>query len=235
MGLKVFMGYDARDALAFQVASLSIRDHASNAVEIIPLYDWELRHRKVYWRSYRVEPSGQRFDDKDGKPFSTDFSFTRFCVPWLEDYGSDWVLFVDPDVIFRADIAELFDLVDPDKGVMCVKHDHLPNEIDKMAGLMQTTYRRKNWSSLMLIKPDRCGELGPFAINNFSGGQLHAMCWIDDSLIGALPEQWNWLEGSSDPAIDPKMVHFTRGTPDLPGYLNVPYADEWRGLVARLK
>ena len=232
--LRVYMGYDARDALAFQVASLSIRKHTKTPVTIIPLYDWELRHRKIYWRSYRVEASGQRFDDRDGKPFSTDFSFTRFCVPFLEDYGEDWVLFVDPDVMFRADIAELFDLIDPDKAVMCIKHQHHPNEIDKMAGLMQTHYRRKNWSSLMLMKPDRCSQLTPFAINNSSGGQLHAMTWIDDDLISALPEAWNWLEGSSDPKIDPKMVHYTRGTPDLPGYNNVAFADEWREHVARL-
>ena len=33
--------------------------------------------------------------------------------------------------------------------------------------------------------------------------------------------------------LNPKAVHFTRGTPDMPGYENVPYADEWRAINAQ--
>jgi hypothetical protein len=28
--------------------------------------------------------------------------------------------------------------------------------------------------------------------------------------------------------VDPSVVHFTEGYPDMPGYENVPFADEWR-------
>lgn len=231
MKRRIYVGFDARDRVAFEVAKASIRsEHLTQDVEIVPLYDWELRYRKLYWRSYFVDERGQRWDNKDGKPFSTDFSFTRFCVPMLEEFGDEVVMFVDPDVMFRADIHELFDLWDDKFGVMCVKHKHRPAEAEKMAGLLQTSYKRKNWSSLMLIKPSRCQTLTPYLVNNATGSQLHAMTWIANELIGSLPVAWNWLEGASDPNIDPKMVHFTRGTPDLPGYENVPFADEWRGI-----
>ena len=50
---------------------------------------------------------------------------------------------------------------------------------------------------------------------------------LEDDEIGGLPEAWNWLEGHSDPSIQPKLVHFTRGTPDFPGYADAAYADEW--------
>ena len=231
--VRVYMGWDARDALAYDVCRSSLLRHASVPVEIIPLKDWELRHRGVFWRSYRTDAAGQRWDDRDGKPFSSDFSFGRFVVPMLEEYGDEWVLFMDPDMLVREDIAKLFELSAPSlDAVMCVQHKHEPPEREKMAGLnKQTLYRRKNWSSLMLMKPSRCGELTKYAVNNQSGQWLHAMNWTSDSEIGSLPEEWNWLEGWSSPDIDPKIVHFTRGTPDFEGTEDVPYADEWRGYV----
>ncbi len=225
--LRVYIGWDGRDALAYEVCKASLLKHASIPVEVLPLKDWELRHSGAYWRSFRTESTGQRWDDRDGKPFSTDFSFTRFCVPMLEDFGCETVLFTDPDMLWRADVAELLGLFDASYAVMCVQHEHTPPEEEKLAGLKQTLYHRKNWSSLMMLQPALCGGLTKYAVNNRPGQWLHAMCWSDELEIGSLPEEWNWLEGWSSPDIDPKIVHFTRGTPDLPGYDDVRYADEW--------
>ncbi len=186
-----------------------------------------LRRRKgVYWRPYRVDERGQRWDDRDGKPFGTDFSFTRFAVPILEADSDDWVMFCDPDFLWRADVAELLDLAEPDKALMCVKHDHRPPEMEKGVGI-QTVYARKNWSSLMLFRPSKNQALTKYWLNNQSGSWLQSMLWLEEGQIGGLPEEWNWLEGWSSPNIDPKVVHFTRGTPDMPGYEDVAYADEW--------
>ena len=226
--INVYLGWDGLDALAYEVAKKSILKHSTADIKIIPLKQWKLRYEGIYWRPHHVDESGQRYDSRDGKPFSTDFSFTRFLVPVLEDYGNDWALFIDPDIMFRGDIAELIDLLDDRYSVMCVKHDHKPEEAEKMAGLMQTLYKRKNWSSLVAFKPSRCKTLTKYAVNNKSGSWLHGMCWVPDEEVGALPEEWNWLCGWSDPDIDPKNVHFTRGTPDLPGCEEEPYADEWR-------
>lgn len=223
--MKVYMGWDPRDMDAYRVCERSMREHASIPLDIVPLVDWKLRQQGVYWRSYRMEGNGQRIDDRDGKPFSTEFSFTRFLVPLLEDYESDVVLFCDPDMLWRADIAGLRALWDDSHAVMCVKHNHCPPETEKMGGLRQTLYHRKNWSSLMMLNPAKCRELTKYRVNNEDGEWLHAMCWASEEQIGGLPEEWNWLEGWSDPAMDPKVVHYTRGTPDL--CPDVMHADWW--------
>lgn len=233
--LKIYIGWDGRDATAYEVCVRSILENTQAKCEIVPLLDWKLRYDGIYRRPYHVTAEGQRIDDLDGQPFSTDFSFTRFLVPDLENHEDRWVLFADPDMLWRADVADLFALADPDKAVMCVQHVHEPMDNLKMAGLMQTRYKRKNWSSLMLMNPARCDRLTKYVTNTMRGSWLHAMCWVDDELIGALPEEWNWLEGWSDPKIDPKIVHFTRGTPDLPGYGDIPYAAEWGACSERCR
>jgi hypothetical protein len=89
--MRVYIGYDPRDHLAYRVAEHTIKERASIDIEVLPLKDWELRQKRIYWRGYRVDASGQMWDDIDGKPFSSQFSFTRFAVPALEEYGDDRV------------------------------------------------------------------------------------------------------------------------------------------------
>lgn len=224
--VRCFIGWDQRDALAFQICEASLKRHASIPVEVIALKDWELRASGNYWRPYNVDERGQMWDERDGKPFSTNFSFTRFMVPLLEDYGDERVIFCDPDMLWRGDVGELLEL-SGDADLACVKHDHQPEEAEKMTHNIQTRYWRKNWSSLMVMKPSACRALTRYAVNNQTGAWLHGMHWIGDERIGSLPVEWNWLEGWSDPEIDPKIVHFTRGTPDMAGYEKVPFADEY--------
>lgn len=231
--MRVYIGWDQRDALAYEVCRHSLLKHASVPIEVVPLKDWELRARGVYWRDYYVDPRGQMWDRKDGKPFSTNFTYTRFCIPFLEDYGDEPVLFMDADMLMRADVAPLAESL-RDGAVACVKHDHAPRETTKMTGNIQAAYFRKNWSSLMVIRPSACTALTPYVVNNMAGRWLHGMLWLEDDKIVALPEEWNWLEGWSDPALDPKVVHFTRGTPDMPGHEDVPYAEEWRVTLSKL-
>lgn len=226
--MKIFIGQDPKDMNAYNVLVESIYANTKEKVEIIPVQDHVLRWEKKYWRSYRVEPNGQMIDDRDGRPFSTLFAFTRFCVPMMNDYKDEWVLFMDPDMMLRADIAELFEWGDKSKSVNVVQHNHAPEAKTKMGGLIQTVYHRKNWSSLMLMNTAKCKKLNEYVVNNMEGAFLHGLVWLLDDEIGALPETWNWLEGWSSPDIKPCNVHFTRGTPDMPGCENVAYADEWR-------
>lgn len=230
--LRYYIGYDPRDTLAFEVCVASMRKRASIPVEVVPLKDWDVRRTGHYWRDTWTDGHGQLWDVKDWLPCSTSFSYLRFCIPLLEGFGDDWVLWSDPDVLWRADIAELVDLIDPDKAVMCVKHDHEPPEPRKMTGTLQRHYARKNWTSVMCLKPAACRGLTRYAVNNMTKDWLHQFCWQDDSLIGGLPEAWNWLCGWSNPKTEPKLVHFTRGTPDMPGHENEPYAKEWLNELA---
>ena len=233
--LRCFIGYDPIDAKAYEVAEKSLLKHASIPLQIERVWDRDLRKTGIYWRPYRVsdgkaegEINGQMYDLLDGKPFSTAFSFTRFAVPIIAN-TTDWVLFMDPDMLVRADIAELLEMADETCAIMCVKHDHDPDERVKMGReRLQTRYVRKNWSSLMLMRPDKCRNVTQFVLNNWSGADLHALRFVSDEQIGGLPESWNWLEGWSNPALDPKIVHYTRGTPDMEGHEEAAYADEWR-------
>ena len=178
--LRCYVGWDQRDITAYGVCEQSLLGNSSVPLEIIPLKEWELRQQGIFWRPYRVDEKGQMWDDRDGRPFSTNFSFTRFCIPMIEDYRDEWVVFCDADMLWMADVAELFDLIEDDKAVMCVQHDHKPPENTKMDGVIQTHYLRKNWSSVMLLNPAKCQGLTRYAVNNSTGAWLHAMCWAKD-------------------------------------------------------
>ena len=101
-----------------------------------------------------------------------------------------------------------------------------------MDGRQQTVYPRKNWSSMVLYN---CGHaanaaLTPEIVNRETGAFLHRFQWLDDALIGALPETWNWLEGWSEKPAQghPNVVHLTRGGPWFAEWQDVDYGDLWR-------
>lgn len=225
--LTVFVGWDDREERAWNACVASLLDKASIPLRVRALDARALRAAGLYWRPRRVE-DGQRTDLIDGRPFSTDFAFTRFLVPELMR-RSGWAVFCDADFLWRADIALLFRQRQPRFPVQVVQHAHRPAERIKMDGQEQAGYPRKNWSSLILWN---CGHhahdaLTVEAVNTWSGRHLHAFAWLDGFAIGGLAEGWNWLEGYSPAAIEPQAVHFTRGTPDMPGYEHAAYADEW--------
>ncbi len=55
------------------------------------------------------------------------------------------------------------------------------------------------------------------------------MQWVSDEDIGALPVEWNWLEGWNEKPAQgtPKVVHFTRGGPWFEHWQNVDYGELW--------
>lgn len=197
-----------------------------------------LEHSGIYRRNWKIK-DGQFIDTFDQRPFSTEFAFTRFLVPALCQWRG-WAIFCDSDFLFRRDIADLWHLRDDEKAVLVVQHDHVPQEKEKSDGRPQSTYWRKNWSSMVLWNCAHASNrmLVPYMVNGKTGQYLHSFSWLRDDEIGALPMQWNWLEGQhpKPPAgeAEPCAVHFTRGTPDKPGYARVDYADEWRAAAYAL-
>lgn len=227
------MGADQREAVAFNVALRSITRRLTSPVPVHGLYVAHLRSIGLYTRptSYR---DGQMWDDISAAPMSTDHACARFLVPALAKIG--WALFVDGDILARANLGRLFELADDRFAVMCVKHRFEPIESVKMDDRVQTQYPRKNWSSIMLfnINHPSNSALTLDLVNSVPGRDLHRFCWLRDDEIGELPPEWNWLAGHSDLSIDPKIVHFTDGLPSMPGYENCEYAQEWRAELARL-
>lgn len=215
--IRVFVGWDSREDIAYQVCRHSLLRHASIPVSVIPLRQAELRAQGLYRRS--ADPLA-----------STEFTYTRFLVPHLAGFRG-WALYCDCDFLWRADIAALIAQADERYGAMCVHHDHRPPETMKMDGKTQTLYPRKNWSSLILYNcaHPATRQLTPDVVNRETGAYLHRFQWLADAEIGALPETWNWLEGwSAKPASGtPSVIHYTRGGPWFEKWRQVDYADLW--------
>ena len=211
--INVFIGYDPREAVAFNVLAYSIQARASEPVSIAPLM---LSQLKAVLKRERHPLQ------------STDFSFSRFLTPCLSDY-SGWSVFMDCDMVMLDDIANLYRLRDDRYAVMAVKHHHVPQETTKFLGEPQTQYEKKNWSSVMLFNNARCRALTPDYVNTASGLELHQFKWLaSDELIGALPDRWNHLVGYHPPRRDASLVHYTLGGPYFPDYQDCEYATEWR-------
>ena len=229
---SIWIGFDPREIDAFAVARNSIRRHMISPVSARGVVLADLRARGLYHRP-TSRKDGRLWDEISEAPMATEFACSRFLVPHLANSG--WALFMDCDMLVRRDLQRLFGLADPSKAVMVVKHNHQPTEAVKMDGQAQLRYARKNWSSVMLFNCDHPANkaLTLELVNSVPGRDLHRFCWLEDDLIGELSPEWNWLVGHSDPGIDPSIVHFTDGTPAMPGYEHCAYADEWRSELIR--
>ena len=222
--LSVFIGWDSREDIAYQVARKSLLDRASIDVDVHPIKLQDLVDRGVYTRD--VDPLA-----------ATEFTYSRFFTPWLAGYEG-WALFCDCDFLFFGDVAELLPHCDDSKAVVCVHHDYTPKATVKMDGKVQTNYPRKNWSSFMLFNcaHPATRNLTPELINAQTGAYLHRLQWARDEEIGELPETWNWLEGWNDmPSRGfPKAVHYTNGGPWFRNWQDVAYADLWLETARRI-
>lgn len=221
--MRVFIGMDERMPLAFDVAAKTARQYGC---EVIALREAWLRICGILTRP--VDHRGGMYDLNSSAPQSTEFAIARFAVPLLAHSG--WCLFADSDVVFLRDPHELMELADPKYAVMVVKHAPISVGGVKMDGQTQTLYERKLWSSIMLFNADHQANkrLNLQMLNQWPGRDLHALKWLADSEIGELPKEWNHLVGINPHSDVAKILHFTLGTPDLPGYENSEYADIWR-------
>jgi hypothetical protein len=211
--IRIFIGYDPREASAFSVLAHSIHARASMPVGVTPLMLSQL---------------AAIFSRERNSLQSTDFAFTRFLTPYLSGYEG-WSLFTDCDMLVLDDIAKLWALRDDRYAVMVVKHDHRPRESVKFLGQPQTAYPKKNWSSVMLFNNARCRALTPEYVNTATGLELHQFKWLpDETLIGALPGRWNHLVGYDPPSRDVSLVHYTLGGPYFEEYRDCEYAEEWQ-------
>ena len=227
--LKIFIGWDDREKVAYEVCKHSIEKNTKSNVKIIPLYHKELRRQGFFQRPWITEGlTGNRIDLIDGKSFSTEFSHTRFLVPELMKFKG-WALFLDCDMLFKCDVEDIFNLIDNRYAVMCVKHRQVIKSAQKMDGSPQSTYYRKNWSSFMLIN---CGHpsnavLKKEIVNTATGGWLHGLSWLQDHEIGELPSCYNWIDGSSPVKTEPKVIHYPAGGVWFKDYQDCLYADDW--------
>lgn len=209
--IPVFVGYDPREAIAFHVCVNSIIRHASQPVAIMPV-------ALNLFQDYK-ETHGDN---------SNHFVYTRFLVPHLMGY-TDWAIFIDGDMVLKADIVKLWNLREYDKDVMVVKHDYKTKMTTKYMGAKNEDYPRKNWSSVILWNcaswPNR--KLTPEFVQSQPGSYLHRFSWLDDSRIGALPPEWNWLPDEFGANTEANLLHYTLGTPCFTEFADTPQAETW--------
>jgi hypothetical protein len=220
MKLKVYVGWDPREDIAWEVCRHSILSRTdSSKVSVTPLIQSELRYQGIYKRP--VDSLA-----------ATEFSLTRFLTPTLarKDGYSGPAVFVDCDFLFVADILDVLDDIDPTKAISVVKHDYQPTETTKMDGCVQHPYPRKNWSSFIAFN---CAHpavraLTPDVVNTAEPSYLHRFSWLNDSEIGELDKGWNYLEGWYAPQYEQlKAVHYTLGGPWFDHKMDCDFADLW--------
>lgn len=221
--LKVFIGYDPIESVAWHTMAHSILEKSSLPVALIPINIKNLNN--IYKRKRSANQSNE-------------FSFTRFLVPYLCDYKG-YAVYFDCDMMLRADISKLFEIAssNTDKAVHVVKHDYIPKDKIKYLNTVQEAYPRKNWSSVVLWNCEHHSNkiVTPDFINDASPAVLHRFQWLDDKNIGSLDVRWNWLVGEYDnPPDDVLNVHWTVGGPYFNEYKNVDFSDEWYRARSRM-
>lgn len=228
MILRVFVGFDPRETLAYKVCVRSLRATARQRLEINCLTLPHMQALGLYRRP--IERRGdQLYDPISHAPMSTEFAISRFLVPRLCPDDIGYAVFCDSDFLWRRDVHDCVAEMDPRAAIGVVKHDHQPAESTKMRGQAQTTYRRKNWSSLMVwnLGHPAHQNLTDAKLQTNPGRDLHAFNWLRDDDICDLDPGWNWLAGVSKAMDSPAAVHYTLGTPDVSGRGDQPFADEW--------
>lgn len=214
--IKVFIGYDHVESVAWHTMAASIYRQSSRPVAIVPV---NLANLKGIFNRPR--------DPKQ----SNEFSFSRFLVPYLCNYVGQGIFF-DCDQMLRTDIAEIFSVMEeqPGKAVYVVKHTYEPRDDVKYLNTVQYKYPRKNWSSVVLWNCDHFKNkiITPNFINSAEGLVLHRFSWLEDDDIGELDIRWNWLVGEyDDPPKDVKNVHWTVGGPYFNECRDVDFSQEW--------
>ena len=161
---RVFSGYDRRQVEAAEVFRFSVEQNASVEVDV-------------------------RFLQLDKLPIDrrgvTDFTYSRFLVPWLCGFEGRALYGDGCDQLCLGDVAELAAWDMQGKPLWVVKHDR-PQKILRHG-------RARSWTSLMLMD---CGKLTGWGIDyvtRMSDDQLMRLRILGDADIGGLPAEWNWL------------------------------------------
>jgi hypothetical protein len=211
--LRIFAGYDEREAIGFHAFAQSLIETSSN---------------------YSLTPmTGAQGDG------TNNFNLCRFRVPMACGYAG-WALWVDgADMLCRSDISELMSLRNSRKALMVVKHDYKTKHARKYVGTEMEAdnrdYPRKNQSSVILWN---CGHpalrYSQEILEGDDGVALHRMAFVDDDQIGTLPAEWNHLVGEFEPNPRAKLAHFTLGIPGFDAYVDCEFAEEWRDAASRV-
>ena len=103
--IRVFIGYDDNEKVAFSTLSHSLLKHSTQPLAITPI---RLQNIKDIFVRERLPIQ------------STEFAFSRFIVPYLCNY-SGHAIFMDCDMLARGDISKLWRQRTTKYAVQCVQ------------------------------------------------------------------------------------------------------------------
>ena len=214
--LDIAIGVEPNEMVAYHTLVQSLMEHSSKPLRIIPI-------------NLRNLP----FNRERNSLQSTEFSFSRFLVPYLMNYKG-LCLFMDCDILCLGDIAELFNEFDGVSAVQVVKHDYEPKTDTKFLNNPQTRYAKKNWSSVMLFNCFHydCQRLTLDYVEKASGLELHQFHWTQR--VGELSPKWNYLVGEGQKVENPKLIHYTLGGPYFKPYRDCEYSQQWFDARSRM-
>lgn len=215
MNYNVYIGYDKREDIAAEVCKFSILQRTD---KLCPPPVYYLKSQEIPEFVREREPQQ-----------STDFTYTRFMIPFLNKYKG-FSVFCDCDFLFQADIMDLVLSVDPEHAVSVVKHpQYVPRTPRKMDDIEQHSMHRKNWASLIVFNNAHPlnRNLTPELVNTLTPGRkLHQFAWLPQYAIGSLPLDWNTLDDYYH-LENPRAIHYTDGGPWFHNYMTTMYSAEW--------
>ena len=210
MQIRLFLGWDDREAEGFTVFMKSLLKHTQETWQITPL---------------------------SGKTDGTNaFTLARFRVLPICHYALPAIFLDACDMLLLAPLEELAELYDPKYAVQVVKHDYISRHAVKYVGTEMeapnVSYPRKNWSSVMIFNGGHPSHFKAHqeiesAIERGDGAYLHRFGWLRDEEIGELPIEWNWLPQEFGANEDAKLIHYTLGTPFMAHYENTEMSMYW--------
>ena len=216
--IRLFCGYDDREAIGFAVFAHSVIARASRPVSITPLASMGL-------------PQG-----------SNAFTLSRFLVPYLMGFQGHTVFVDGSDMLMQSDIAELDALFDPRYAVQVVKHpDYQTRNPRKYIGTSMEcdnrNYSRKNWASAMLIN---CEHRAWKIISKETLSDQSALPWlqfafIPDEEVDELPAAWNALADEGHDLTGANLLHWTAGIPAFDHYHDAPGSSLWHSERAAME
>ena len=204
--LNIYLGYDSRHEDITDVQIKSIKDSCE---------------RSVREENCRFEPEIKLLDvskipeyTREYANQSTEFTYSRFLIPYLENYEG-FSIFIDNDFVWKNPFWEMFYFLHPDNAVACVQYEYELEKMSttKMGGEKNVMYPKKLWSSFMVFNNahEDCKKLTPEVVNTASGQYLHQFEWTDK--IDRIPDKYVFTEGMSDENKRYHAVHYTRGGP----------------------
>lgn len=201
--IRMFCGYDEREAVGWHVFLSSVLRRASLPVFFTPIHD------------------------KEATDGSNAFTYARFSVAEMCGYEG-WALFADAcDMLCLGDIADLWAQRNESYAVQVVKHSYRTRNPIKYLGTTMmcpnVDYPRKNWSSVMLIN---CSA-PEWQTAVKQGKRAHQFAGFDDKRIGDISSEWNVLADEGQHIEAAKLIHWTAGIPGFPLYSAANGANLW--------